>query len=104
MYSLDSVFDVVLRVPMLDVGPEKRPERPPTALVRHADASGVDDAEAAREATVVLHVRVAADDNIRVDLVEDRDDLRVGRVAGVDRLVRGRRRMAEEDAAEAVDL
>jgi hypothetical protein len=95
--------EVVFRSPELDVGPEQRPVRARLSFVRHADAPRVDDADVVDHA-IELMVRVTADDGALRDLGQDLPQALVRRDCG-DRLeVAARGAVAEERAAEPVDL
>jgi hypothetical protein len=79
----------------------ERPVRTRLVLVRHADAAGVDDAHA-RDGALELRVRVAADDDPRVDALEERRDPLLRRPLGEDVDVVPRRRVDVEHVADAL--
>src|SRR5207302_2216543 len=87
----------------LDLGPEQSPVRTRLVLVRHADAAGVDDPNVT-DRPVELHVRVTADDDIRVDTLECAQPALVGADARQQVVVAARRRVTEQHPAEPVDL
>ena len=71
--------------------------------VREPDAAGVHDPDPVHD-PVELHVRVAADHDVRVDASEHVPQPLVGRRAQDHLLVASGRAVAEEDAAEAGDV
>ena len=79
----------------------EQPVRARFLLVGHADAAGVDDADAAN-GSLVLRVRVPADDGRHVEPVEQEGDPLLGRALGEDVEVVARRGVAVEDVADAL--
>src|SRR3954451_16262530 len=81
----------------------EQPVRARFLLVRHADATRVDDADAP-DAGVVLHVRVTADDRWHLEPVEEEGDPLLGRALGEDVEVVARRGVAVENVADDLRL
>ena len=87
-------------MPEVDVfAVQQRPERTLLALVRDADAAGVDEADAI-DNTLELHMRVPADDEALLDSLERGPKALVGGDAGQDLVVVARRAVAVQDATE----
>ena len=95
--AASTAYGVCRKLDVLAV--EQRPERALPALVRHADAAGVDEARPIDDA-LELHVRVPADDEALLDSRERGPKTLVGGDARQDLLVVARRAVAVEDAAE----
>ena len=87
-------LEVVRSTSMLDIGAENRPVGTGSALVWHADTAGVRRSQRA-DVSVVLRVRMAADEQLRVDLAGRRKNPRVRGARGQQLLVTPRRTVAE---------
>src|SRR4051794_30667456 len=93
---LEALGPLVRRLPVLEV---EGPVRARLVVVGPADAAGVDDALAA-DRPLELHVRVPADDDVGVDVLEQEGDALLGRALREDVEVVARRRVHVEDAAD----
>ena len=89
--------------PLLDSRPEQQPVGTGQIFVGHPHATGVHDADT-RELAFELRVRMATDDEIGVDIREERGDALDRRALGEDVDVAARRGVHEEHPPHSRDL